>query len=206
MNTEHGSQTGVTLYALLADMSNQAAWNRFVERYTPRIYSWCCQRGVQDADARNVTQEVLCKLFRSLGSYDPDRGAFRPWLRTVVRNAWRDFLRDQERHPDRGAGDGPMQTLITTEDVQEDLAEAMDEEFRRELLDTAMERVRLRVQRTTWKAFRLFALEGQKAEEVAAALGITLSAVYMGRHRVQGMLREEITRLERAPPVTRPTP
>jgi RNA polymerase sigma-70 factor (ECF subfamily) len=206
LTTENASQTGSTLYALLADMSNRAAWNRFVDRYTPGIYAWCCRRGLQDADARNVTQEVLCKLYRSLGTYDRARGPFRPWLRTIVRNAWRDFLHDQNRSLARGTGDSRIHHLLANAEVEDDLAEALDEEFHRELLETAMERVRRRVRPSTWQAFRQSALEGRAVEEVSSGLGLTRLAVYMARHRVQGMLREEIARLEQAPPVARPTP
>jgi DNA-directed RNA polymerase specialized sigma24 family protein len=45
---------------------DQAAWNEFVERYGRRIYGWCRQWGLQEADAEDVTQDVLLRLARKM--------------------------------------------------------------------------------------------------------------------------------------------
>src|ERR1041384_3848949 len=72
--------------------SDQAGWEIFVERYGRHIYRWCRQWKLQDADAEDVTQDILLKLTQKLRAftYDPSRG-FRGWLKTVAYNAWRDF-------------------------------------------------------------------------------------------------------------------
>src|SRR5262249_55617213 len=73
---------------------DQAAWNEFVDRYGPMIFRWCRQQGLQGVDAEDVTQNVLLKLARRMRTfvYQPERGRFRDWLRTVFRGAWCDFL------------------------------------------------------------------------------------------------------------------
>ena len=88
-----------TLLARLRhDPSNEAAWDEFVEHYGRHIYRWCRQWRLQDADAEDVTQEILLKLARKLRdfAYDPE-SSFRGWLKTVAHHAWRDFVDGQKR-------------------------------------------------------------------------------------------------------------
>ena len=85
--------TRVTLLTQLRqDPSDQAGWDEFVERYGRHIYRWCRQWKLQDADAEDVTQDILVKLTQKLRAfaYDPSR-SFRGWLKTVAHHAWRDF-------------------------------------------------------------------------------------------------------------------
>ena len=64
-----------------------------------------------------------------------------------------------------------------------------------DLVDLASERVRLRVKAKTWQAFELAALFGMSGEEIAERLGMPLASVYVARHNVVKMLREEVGRL-----------
>src|SRR5205814_3561668 len=98
--------TRATLLTLLRqDPSDQASWDEFVERYGRHIYRWCRQWKLQDADAEDVTQDILVKLTQKLPAfaYDPSR-SFRGWLKTVAHHAWRDF-EDRRRHAQPAAGD-----------------------------------------------------------------------------------------------------
>ena len=104
--------TRVTLLTQLRqDPSDQAGWDEFVERYGRHIYRWCRQWKLQDADAEDVTQDILVKLTQKLRAfaYDPSR-SFRGWLKTVAHHAWRDFD-DSRRHARRAAGDSQVQDL-----------------------------------------------------------------------------------------------
>src|SRR6478752_8411328 len=101
--------TRISLLAQLRqEPSNQSRWDEFVERYGRHIFRWCRQWKLQDADAEDVTQDILVKLHQKLRAfaYDPSR-SFRGWLKTVAHHAWRDF--EDGRRARRGAGDGPVQ-------------------------------------------------------------------------------------------------
>ena len=114
--------THVTLLTQLRqDPSDQAGWDEFVERYGRHIYRWCRQWNLQDADAEDVTQEILMKLTQKLRAftYDPSR-SFRGWLKTVAHHAWRDFA-DSRRRAQAG-GDSQVQELMLTLEAREDLA------------------------------------------------------------------------------------
>src|SRR5918912_3073590 len=97
--------TQASLLVRLADARDADAWGQFVELYAPPVYAFARRHGLQDADAADLTQDVLRAVsgaFRR-GDYDPRRGPFRAWLFTVVRNKLRDFLTARGRHP-RGSG------------------------------------------------------------------------------------------------------
>jgi RNA polymerase sigma-70 factor (ECF subfamily) len=189
--------TRVTLLSQLRrDPSDQAGWGEFVERYGRHIYRWCRQWKLQDADAEDVTQDILMKLSRKLPdfAYDPAR-SFRGWLKTVAHHAWRDF-EDRRRQPLPAGGDGGVEELMLTLEAREDLARKLEEAFDLDLLEAAKVRVRLRVAPQTWEAFHLVALEGLPVAEVAARVGLQVAMVYVAKSKVQKMLREEIGKLE----------
>jgi RNA polymerase sigma-70 factor (ECF subfamily) len=185
------------LTRLRQDPFDQAGWDQFVERYGRRIYRWCRQWKLQDADAEDVTQDILVKLSRKLRefTYDPSR-SFRAWLKTVAHHAWRHF-ETRRRHPQPAAGDSQVQELMLSLEAREDLARRLEEAFDLELLEAAKARVRLRVAPHTWEAFRLLALEGLPVAEVAARVRLQVAMVYVAKSKVQKMLREEIGKLER---------
>ena len=186
----------ILLSQLRQNPSDQAGWDEFVERYGRHIYRWCRQWKLQDADAEDVTQNILVKLTQKLRAftYDPSR-SFRGWLKTVAHHAWRDF-EDSRRHALPAAGDSHVQELILTLEAREDLAQKLEEAFDLELLEAAKVRVRLRVAPHTWEAFRLTALEGLPVAEVAARVHLQVAMVYVARSKVQKMLQEEIAKLE----------
>jgi RNA polymerase sigma-70 factor (ECF subfamily) len=189
--------TCVTLLTQLRqDPSDQAGWDEFVERYGRHIYRWCRQWRLQDADAEDVTQDILVKLTQKLRTfaYDPTR-SFRGWLKTVAHHAWRDFA-DSRHHVQRAAGAGQGQELMLSLEAREDLARKLEEAFDLELLEAATLRARLRVAPHTWEAFRLVAQEGLPVAEVAARVRLQVAMVYVAKSKVQKILQEEIAKLE----------
>jgi RNA polymerase sigma factor (sigma-70 family) len=192
-----GCSTRVSiLRALSSNPGDQVAWAAFVDRYGPQIHAWCLRWKLQEADAQDVTQMVLVKLIRHLPdfAYDPSR-SFRGWLRTLTVHSWNDFLGDQIRGV-RGSADTVVADMLNTVEMRVDLVRHLEETFDQELLELAKEEVSRRVEPHTWEAFRLTAVEGVAAAEVAAQLGIRVATVYRARHVVQTMLRETLAALE----------
>ena len=86
MDSSSGSHTSPSLLGRLQqEPADQQAWAEFVERYGRRIYGWCRQAQLQEADAEDVTQMVLVQLAKRMRSfaYDPSK-SFRGWLRTLT--------------------------------------------------------------------------------------------------------------------------
>jgi RNA polymerase sigma-70 factor (ECF subfamily) len=195
--TENASRTSLTLLGRLrADPRDQAAWGEFIARYGPKIVRWCRGWGLQESDAQDVTQDVLLKLNRLMATfvYDSSR-SFRAWLKTLAHHAWRDLVVERRR-AGLASGGGRLVELLERLEAGEDLVEKLEEEFRREVLDRAMERVRQRITAQTWDAFRLTALEGWIGASAAARLAMKITRVYGAKSDVQAMIREEVRRLE----------
>jgi RNA polymerase sigma factor (sigma-70 family) len=193
------SHTSITLLGRLRhDPKDQAAWNHFVVRYQPRILSWCRGWGLQESDADDVTQAVLLKLSRSMATfvYDPAR-SFRAWLKTITHHAWRDLVGERKR-TGVGSGDSRMGELLANIEAGDGLVQQLEGEFRKELVDEAMARVRPRVAPRTWDAFRLTALEGCSGAAAAAQLEMKVARVYVAKSEVKEMIRNEVRRLERS--------
>lgn len=174
---------------------DQTAWEEFVQRYGPRIHSWCRRWNLQEADAEDVTQAVLIQLAVKLRSfvYDPSR-SFRGWLKLLTRHALCDCLAERKRASPGGVDH--LDELEAREDLERRLAEAFD----LEIFEVAKERVRCRVAPKTWDAFRLTALDGVSGAEAAARLGMQVAAVFVAKSNVKKMIREEIDRLDEAGP------
>jgi RNA polymerase sigma factor (sigma-70 family) len=70
-----------------------AAWEDIVRRYQRRIYNICYRFAGSAEDADDLTQEVFIKMYKTLDSYDVDRGAFMTWVTTITRNLLVDHFR-----------------------------------------------------------------------------------------------------------------
>jgi RNA polymerase sigma-70 factor (ECF subfamily) len=177
--------------------ADQAAWGEFAERYGRKIYAWCRHWQPQEADAEDVTQQVLLKLAHKMRTFSCDPAkSFRAWLKTVAHHAWRDFVEGRNR-PGAGSGDTRVLELLQTVQARDGLVNELDEEFSRDLLDEAMAWVRLRVQPHTWQAFHLLAVERLSgAAGAAERLGMKVATVFVARSKVQKMLQQEVRKLE----------
>jgi RNA polymerase sigma-70 factor (ECF subfamily) len=174
--------------------ADDAAWDRFVERYRPMIRDWCLKWGAQAPDADDVAQEVLTKLVSAMRTfrYDPDR-SFRAWLKTVTQNAWTDFTKS---HRLRTVGDpGLIHSIADSHDALIDLERQMEEALDREVLELAMHRVEKRVKPATWQAFYRTVIDNRPGPEVARELGMQVAHVFVAKHRVQKLLEQEVRAL-----------
>ncbi|PYV83752.1 MAG: RNA polymerase subunit sigma-24 [Acidobacteria bacterium] len=70
-----------------------AAWEEIVQKYHRRIYNICYRFAGSANDAEDLTQEVFIKMYRTLNTYDVERGAFMTWVTTMTRNLLVDHFR-----------------------------------------------------------------------------------------------------------------
>lgn len=76
---------------------DSAAWEEIVQTYNRRIYNICYRFAGSGDDAQDLTQEVFIKMFRTLSSYDVERGAFMTWVTTITRNLLVDHFRKSKQ-------------------------------------------------------------------------------------------------------------
>jgi RNA polymerase sigma factor (sigma-70 family) len=191
-------ETRITLLGRLrAKPDDPAVWSEFVDWYGRNIHAWCRAWGLQESDAQDVTQDVFLNLSVKMHSFCYDnKGSFRAWLKTLTRRAWRVYATKQ-RKAGRGSGDEAEVEILNNLKAREDLTKRLEEAFDKELLKEASNLVQLRVEPRTWKAFNLLAVEGLTGAEVATRLQMKVATVFVARSKVQRMLRDELTRLER---------
>jgi RNA polymerase sigma factor (sigma-70 family) len=198
MTRDFPSSTSITLLERLRhDVLDQAAWSDFVARYGPKVLNWCRRWQLQEADAQDVTQEVLVRLSRVMAAFEYDpAGSFRAWLKTLAHHAWRDFVAERRR-AGVGTGDSQMDAFLESLEAGKELVDDLEAEFRLELMDQAMARVKLRVGSRAWDAFRLTALEGWSGAAAGAHLQMKIAQVYLAKSRVIRRIQDEVRRLER---------
>lgn len=188
-----------TSLTLMAKMQSQQVqpddWRRFLQVYTPAILDWCRSYHLQDADARDMTQEVLLRISRCLAEFEYDPGkSFRGWLRTILHRCWCDWQKSSELGG-TGSGDTAIWRLLGEVPAREDLARRLDQQYDQELLGIAMERIRARVAPQTWQAFELLALGHIPGTEAARRTGMNVASTFAARSKVQRLVREELDRL-----------
>jgi RNA polymerase sigma-70 factor (ECF subfamily) len=165
-----------------------------VEIYGPLVYEYLRKRGLQDADAADLVQDVLYSVARAIHSFEhrPASNSFRRWLFTIVQNGLRDYRRPKATQP-RGAGDTQAyQRLQQHRDENESAEEIWNREHQLGLIRYAAKQVRDDFQETTWHVFWQTAVEGEAPVEVARRLGMTRAAVYLAKARVLSRIREYV--------------
>jgi len=188
--------TRPTLLLRLRDARDAGAWTQFVDLYAPLVYGHARRQGLQDADAADLTQVVLQAVAASVGrlEYDPERGSFRGWLFTIVRNKLRTYFDQRARHC-RGTGDLATQRFLEAQPAPAEAA-AWEEEYGQRLFGWAAEQIRGQFRESTWQAFWQTAVEGRPASAVAPTLGLSVAAVYLARSRVMARLKTLIQQVQ----------
>lgn len=188
--------TRASLLLRLRDSRDQQAWEIFLQIYQPLIFRLARRRGIQEADAREVSQEALMAVAAAISrwDFDPARGSFRGWLSKITRNLVVNFLIRESRHP-RGNGDTEFhQWLDQQPDPASEESALFNVEEEKQIFRWAAARIRSEFQDSTWQSFWRTAVEGRDVAEVASELGVSAGTVYVSRSRVMKRLREQIQR------------
>ena len=177
-------QTRKSLLLELGKQSNDA-WTEFLSVYEDALYRFCRARGLQDADAQDVLQQVLEAVMKRIPTWDHDasKGSFRGWLFRVARNITVD-ANDHRRKNVNASGDPQVAKLLSEVPEPQAMETTFEFEYQSSLFDWASKRVKSGVREVTWLSFCLTAIDGQKAEHVAEKLGVSVGSVYPAKCRV----------------------
>ena len=173
------------------------AWQRIVHLYEPLVYAWCRRMGLVEATAADVSQEVFQAVANGIERFrrEGSRDSFRGWLYGITRNKARDVWRQQVASPDGIGGSSVQQMLQGVPDHYDALSADGTSEFH-EVLQRAMDLVRVEFTEQSWQAFWQVTIDQRKAADVAADLGISPGAVYVAKSRILKRLRTELEGLE----------
>ncbi len=191
-------ETRRSLLLRLRDPQDHQAWGEFLAIYEPLVYRLAVRKGFQDADARELIQEVLLAVAGAIDRWDPDpkRGSFRGWLFRIARNLMINFLAKSRNRP-LTTGDTDFNRLLNEQPADAvDESRYFDQEYRRQAFHWAAGRIRNEFQGHTWQAFWQTCVEGQAVRSVAENLEISVGSVYVSRSRVMARLRKEIEQID----------
>lgn len=187
------TETSISLLDRVRLDSDTESWQRLAAIYEPVLHAWLRRYELQMPDADDLVQEVLLVVCREVSRFEHSGrpGAFRSWLRTILVNRLRDFWRSRGRRPNAAGGSGFLEELDQLEDPNSALSRVWDRQHDEYVMRQALEHSKSKFTTNTWHAFQRVALDGLKATDVAAELGISVNAVLIAKSRVLGHLKRE---------------
>ncbi len=191
-----GPETRVSLIARLQQPTQDAAWDEFNCIYRPLIVRVARMKGLQYADAEDLSQDVLTAVRKSIERFDPHAaGSFRGWLRTITRNLVINHL-TRSKGP-IGSGDSNVLAMLQQlPSCDEPTATLFDMELRRVRFRAAAEELKTEFKEPIWLSFWLTAVEAHSIADVALQLNKTQGSVRTARCRVLARLREKVRQFE----------
>jgi RNA polymerase sigma-70 factor (ECF subfamily) len=194
--------TRVSLLSRLKDWEDNDSWREFFNTYWKLVYGVALKAGLTDQEAQEVVQETVITVARRIPEfkYDPAVCSFKTWLLNLTR--WR--IVDQLRRRPPGATGEPAEATARTAVIDRlvdpatlNLDAVWNEEWQRYLLDAAIARVKRRVNPEHYQMFHLCVFKDWAPSKVARELSVSISRVYLAKHRVAAQLKREIKKLEK---------
>ncbi|MBR5185999.1 MAG: sigma-70 family RNA polymerase sigma factor [Akkermansia sp.] len=198
---KYADRTRRSLIARLHDWQDQRSWDEFYRTYWRLIYAVATQAGLRDDEAWDTVQETILTIAKQSrnGGYDPQKGSFKKWLWHITRWRIKDRLKGRplESAPPRGDDDTEMIPDVgDLPDVNGESFESIwEREWQRNLIKAATERVKMQVNPKQFQIFDYYVLRGMSTLEVRRKLGVSLTQIYLARHRVSSLLKKEIESL-----------
>lgn len=198
--------TRQSLLSRLRVWDDRDSWEEFFNTYWKLIYNVALKSGLTEPEAQDVVQETVIVVAKQMPEfkYDPSKGSFKGWLLKTTQWRISDQFRKRLRAvPLADKSDTTDQTpeQRTQEGLRQEAAGVehhWDELWEKNLLETAVERVKQRVDPREFQMFELAANRGLAPLKIAQMLNVTRAHVYYARHKVARMIRLEVERLEDA--------
>ena len=184
-------ETNHSLIARVKNVDDGASWAEFLEIYQPVVFRMARKRGLQDADAHDVVQQVFMSIARAIDRWQPspEQPLFRAWLVTIARNAITNALVRRPR--DAASGSSSVMELLHGQPDPADAAE-LQAEANKEFVRWATAQIRHEFSASTWEVFWRTAIDDQSVADVMKATGRTAGSIYVIRYRVIARLKEKL--------------
>jgi RNA polymerase sigma-70 factor (ECF subfamily) len=181
-------QTNPGLLRRIKDPRDENAWSEFDALYRPMLLRFARTRGFSAADSDDVVQYCMTSICAHLErfTYDPTRGRFKSWLRTMVNNRCRDLLRTRRQ---------PTANLAAADQLPASDAlpeEAFDRIWIDEHVNHCLRILGREVDETSFTAFQRYVIEGRPAEEVCRETALTPDQLYKIKWRLTKRLRQQM--------------
>lgn len=197
-NSVSGSGQPNSISASLLDRikaQQPQAWRRLVQLYSPVVYGWCRQSGLQPADAADVAQETFRSVSASVEKFRREQpgDSFRGWLWAITRNKVRDHFRQRQgKEVARGGSDAQQQMAQIPDRPPDSVLSVGQSSADNSPVHRALEEIRAEFEPKTWEAFWRTTVDRQQAATVADELDMKPAAVYQAKSRVMRRIRQEL--------------
>ncbi len=187
-------QTRHSLLSRLKLGDDQAGWREFFDRYWRLIYGFARKSGMNDADAQDIVQEVMLSITKSLADYKRQQGgSFKGWLLTIVRRRMADHWR---RRLPKEQLTVPLPEQLSSLGMEDAALERIwQEEWEGRIFEAAASRVQQRVGARNYLIFDMLVRQRTPLRDVCRTLGVNAAQVYLAKHRVGRMMRQEVESL-----------
>jgi RNA polymerase sigma-70 factor, ECF subfamily len=172
------------------------AWEEIVRQHNRRIYNICYRFTGSSDSADDLAQEVFIKMYRTLSSFDPEKGAFTTWITTMTRNLLVDHFRKtkQDRATDSlDAGLGEEEDSATLGDRIQDTSLPADDRIQRRETQEMVQKAIQKLSPELREAVILRDLQDMDYKEIAQALkvpeGTVKSRINRGRMELAKLLQ-----------------
>jgi RNA polymerase sigma factor (sigma-70 family) len=195
--------TRTTLIQRLKNWQDQSSWQDFFDTYWKLIYGVAVKSGLTKTEAEDVVQETMFSVAKHMPNFKYDRklGSFKGWLLNMTR--WRiiDQFRKREHSSEQHLISDDNEAMHHTEDklvnhTNPDLEALWDAEWEKNLFDAAVVKVKRSLDPQKYQIFDFYANKQWTPEKVAKTFGISVAQVYLAKHRVIELIKEEVQRLE----------
>jgi RNA polymerase sigma factor (sigma-70 family) len=202
-NLQNLIPTRASLLGRLKDCDDQESWAEFYDIYSELIYRVALMAGLSHTEAQEVLQETMIRLAKQMQEfkYDPTR-SFKGWLLHEASYRIKDQFR--KRHPERqavGRQPGDTSRTATIERIPDPggfvLEDVWEKEWRTNLLNKAIEKVKGQVSARQFQMFDLYVTKQWPVQKVAKVLGVNIGRVYLAKHRVSALIKDQIKKLEK---------
>lgn len=194
--------TRASLLKRLPNFQDEASWNEFFETYWKLIYGVARHAGLTEVEAQDVVQETMMSVIKHIPTfkYDPAIGTFKAWLLNMTR--WRilDQLRKRLPVSERRSDDTATSTAALEKVIDpksEDLAAAWNRDWEKTVFAAALAKVKKRADPQKYQIFDFYVTKEWPPEKVAAAFGVSVEHVYLAKHRIMEMIKQEVNRMEK---------
>jgi len=199
---EDPDATRSSLVNRLRNWDDHGGWQEFFDSYWKLIYAVAVKAGLSDSEAQDVVQETVVAVAKQMceGGYDRARSSFKNWLCLITRRRIIDHFRRRtvlKGGPSSSDDTSRTDTVSRVPDPASlNLDAVWDEEWRKNLVDAAIERVKQQVAPKQFQIFDLSVLKEVPVREVTRLLKVNPAQVYLARHRVSALVKKEVKRLE----------
>jgi RNA polymerase sigma factor (sigma-70 family) len=146
-------------------------------------------------------QETVIAIAKKMESftYDPEVDSFKGWLLYLTRKQIALHYRKRQRE---GGGAGALTSPKADIELfacpsTSIVEQTWDQEWERNLMDAAIHNVKRQVNPKQFQIFNFYVLKEWPVQEVTKTLGVNAAQVYLAKHRVSGLIKKELRKLER---------